>query len=64
MCQFLLHSEVMQSYIYIDIYILFLTLFSITFFPKRLDKVPCAVQEGSAPILRGSMVVSFLEYLV
>ena len=44
-CQFLLYSNVPQLYIYIYIHILFLILSSIMFYPKRLDLVPCAVQQ-------------------
>ena len=52
LCQFLLYSIVTQPYIhtyiyvwiYIYIYILVFILSSITFYPKRLNIVPCAVQ--------------------
>ena len=40
-------SAVQQSDPVIHIYILFLMLFSIMFYHKRLDIVPCAVQQGS-----------------
>ena len=42
-CQFLPYSKVTQSYVHI--YILFLTLSSIIFHHKRLDIVPCAIQQ-------------------
>ena len=48
LCQFLLYSKVTQSYMYIythtHTHILFLILSSITFYPKRLDIIPCAIQ--------------------
>ena len=44
-CQFLLCSKVTQLYTYIYTYILFLILSSIMFYPKRLDIVPCAIQQ-------------------
>ena len=43
LCQLLLYRKVTQSYIHI--YILFLKLSSILLQHKRLDKVPCAVQQ-------------------
>ena len=43
-CQLLLDSKVNQSYVYI----LFLILSSIIFYHKRLDIVPCAIQENQA----------------
>ena len=42
LCQFLLYSKVIWSHIYI--LILFLTLSSIMFYPKRLDIVPLAIE--------------------
>ena len=41
LCQFLLYSKVTQ--LYVDVYIIFLTLPSIMFYHKWLDIVPCAV---------------------
>ena len=60
LCQFLQYSKVTLSYIYVCIYIythihthihihiytLFLILSFIMFYPKRLDIVPCAVQQA------------------
>ena len=43
LCQFLLYRNVAQSYVYI--YIPFLTLPSIMVYHKRLDIVPCAIQQ-------------------
>ena len=46
LCQFLLYSKVSQSYIHIrhaDV-CTFLFLFSIMFYPKRLNIVPCAIE--------------------
>ena len=43
LCQLLLHSKVTLSYIHIHI---FLILSSILVYPKRLDRVPCAVQHS------------------
>ena len=42
LCQFLLYSKVTQSFIYL--YILFLMLSSIMFYPKKLDIAPCAIE--------------------
>ena len=41
LCQILLYSKVTQSYI---VYILFLILSFIMFYPKKLDIVSCAIQ--------------------
>ena len=41
LCQFPLYSKVIQLYIHIP----FLILPSIMVYPKRLDTVPCAVQQ-------------------
>ena len=43
-------SAVQQSDPVIHIYILFLILSSITFYHKRLDIVPCAIQQDSSHI--------------
>ena len=41
-CQFLLHSDVAS---HTHTYIPFLILSSLMFYPKRLDIVPCAIQQ-------------------
>ena len=55
LCQFLLYGKVTQAYIYI----LFLVLSSIMFYPKRLDMVPCAITVGFhfLPIVNGMICI-------
>ena len=47
LCQFLLYSKVTWLYIYMCIYIStpFVVLPSIIVYPKRLEIVPCAVEQ-------------------